>query len=174
MPAAGSCELSWEEALSIAGMRLKVLVTYDAMAIYTCEGGALRTKIAPGDSNGMLTSLRVPLGEGLVGWVAQTGKPILNGNPEVEPGFVRSGKSSKFTSALAVPLVEGGSLAGVLALYRAGNDAFSSEDLAALLPMCPAIASILVEMEALDSDTRNLALAIEDQNVELLRELQVD
>jgi putative nucleotidyltransferase with HDIG domain len=174
MPAAGSSKLSSEEALAVAGMRLKLLVSYDAMAIYTCEDGTLRTKIAPGDTDGALAALRVPLGEGLVGWVAETGKPILNGNPEVEPGFVRSAKPAGLTSAIALPLEENGRMVGVLALYRAGNDAFSSDDLAALAPVCPAIASILVEMEALNSDTRNLALAIQDENVDLLRELQVD
>jgi putative nucleotidyltransferase with HDIG domain len=174
MPAAGSCKLSWEEALTVAGMRLKLLVPSDALAIYACGDGALRAKLATGDEDGVLASLQIPMGEGLVGWVAETGKPILNGNPEVEPGFVRRGKASRLTSAIALPLEESGSTVGVLALYRAGNDAFSSDDLAALLPMCPAIASILVEMEALDSDTRNLALAIQDENVGLLRELQID
>ena len=57
-------------------------------------------------------------------------------------------------------------MAGVLALYRAGNDAFSADDLAALLPMCPAIASILAELEALESDTRNLAASIQRENEE--------
>ena len=170
MPAAGSCKLSWEEALAVAGMRLKLLVPYDAMAVYACGDGTLRAKLATGDAGGVLASLQIPMGEGLVGWVAETGKPILNGNPEVEPGF----KPSGLTSAIALPLAENGGIAGVLALYRVGSDAFSSDDLAALLPICPAIASILVEMEALNSDTRNLAMAIQDEKVDLLRELQVD
>jgi GAF domain-containing protein len=92
----------------------------------------------------------------------------------VEPGFEQCAKPARLTSAIALPLEESGRVVGVLALYRAGNDAFSSEDLAALAPMCPAIASILVEMESLNSDTRNLALAIQEENVDLLRELQVD
>jgi putative methionine-R-sulfoxide reductase with GAF domain len=174
MPSAGSCKLSCDEALTVAGMRLKLLVPYDAMAIYACAQGSLMAKLVTGDEDGTLASLRIPIGEGLVGWVAETGKPILNGNPEVEPGFVRSARPSGLTSAIALPLEESRSMVGVVALYRAGNDAFSAEDLAALVPMCPAIASILVEMEALNSDTRNLALAIQDENAELFRELQVD
>jgi hypothetical protein len=55
-------------------------------------------------------------------------------------------------------------MAGVLALYRAGSDAFSADDLAVLLPMCPAIASLLLELEALASDTRNLAASIQREN----------
>jgi hypothetical protein len=54
----------------------------------------------------------------------------------------------------------------VLALYRAANDAFSADDLVSLLPTCPAIASILVEIEATVSDTRNFAAAIQRENEE--------
>ena len=54
----------------------------------------------------------------------------------------------------------------VLALYRAANDAFSADDLVSLLPTCPAIASILVEIEATVSDTRNLAVAIQREKEE--------
>jgi putative nucleotidyltransferase with HDIG domain len=164
MPAAGSCKLSSEEALAVAAMRLKLLVPCDAMAFYACGDGLLRSKLVTGDDAGMLASLRVPIGEGLVGWVAETGKPILNGNPEVEPGYARSGASARLSSAIALPLEESGRVAGVLALYRAANDAFSADDLVTLLPMCPAIASVLVEMEAPASDTRNLAVSIQREN----------
>jgi putative nucleotidyltransferase with HDIG domain len=173
MPATGSCKLSSEEALAVAAMRLKLVVPYDAMAFYACGDGLLRSKMVSGDQDGVLASLRVPLGEGLIGWVAETGKPILNGNPEVEPGYVRSGAPSWLSSAIALPLEESGRVAGVLALYRAANDAFSADDLVALLPMCPAIASILAEMEFAASDMRNLAVSIEQENEHAGGELRV-
>jgi putative nucleotidyltransferase with HDIG domain len=166
MPAAGSCKLSSLEALAVAAMRLKLLVPYDALAFYACEDGMLRSKLVTGGEDGVLASLRVPLGEGLIGWVAETGKPILNGNPEVEPGYARNGALSRLSSAIAVPLEESGRVAGVLALYRAANDAFSADDLVALLPMCAAIASILIETQPIVSDTRNLAASIERESEE--------
>jgi putative nucleotidyltransferase with HDIG domain len=166
MPAAGSCKLSSLEALAVAAMRLKLLVPCDAMAFFACGDGVLRSNLATGDQDGVLASLRVPLGEGLIGWVAETGKPILNGNPEVEPGYARNGAPSGLSSAIALPLEESGRVVGVLALYRAANDAFSADDLVALLPMCPAIASILAEMEFVAPDVHNLAESIERGNEE--------
>ena len=166
MPAAGSCKLSSLEALAVAAMRLKLLVPCDAMAFFACGDGVLRSNLATGDQDGVLASLRVPLGEGLIGWVAETGKPILNGNPEVEPGYARNGAPSGLSSAIALPLEESGRVVGVLALYRAANDAFSADDLVALLPMCPAIASILAEMEFVAADVHNLAESIERGNEE--------
>ena len=69
----------------------------------------------------MLSSLQIPIGTGLCGWVAQNCKPILNGNPAVEHGFVhqdpRSVTGSR--SALVVPLEGMTGLVGVLALYQA-------------------------------------------------------
>jgi signal transduction protein with GAF and PtsI domain len=121
----------------------------------------MRSRLVLGDEQRVLSSLRVPLGEGLVGWVAQTGKPILNGNPAVEPGYVPSGLAVPgLSSAVALPLEDAGRIIGVVALYRAANGAFAADDLEHLVPMCPVIASILVESEVTTNDTSNLAESI--------------
>jgi hypothetical protein len=65
-------------------------------------------------------------------------------------------------------------MVGVVALYRSANDAFSADDLVALLPMCAAIASILVELEALASDTHNLAASIQRENDEARSRVSAD
>jgi GAF domain-containing protein len=81
----------------------------------------------------LFSSLRIPEGEGLSGWVAQNHKPILNGNPSVEPGYLNDPtKYSTLRSALAVPIEGTTGIAAVLALYRAGQDAFTADDLRAV------------------------------------------
>ena len=83
-----------------------------------------------GENSPLFSSLRIPLGEGLSGWVAQNHKPILNGNPSVEPGYLNDPtKYSTLRSALAVPLEGPSGVAAVLALYRAGQDSFTADDL---------------------------------------------
>jgi GAF domain-containing protein len=73
------------------------------------------------------------MGEGLSGWVAQNIKPILNGNPSVEPGYLNDPtKYSTLRSALAVPLDGDGRVIAVLALYRTRQDSFSRNDLKVL------------------------------------------
>jgi signal transduction protein with GAF and PtsI domain len=114
-----------------------------------------------GDDQRLLSSLCVPLGEGLIGWVADVGKPILNGNPTVEPGYVASGGAiPTLSSALALPLEDSGRVAGVLALYRAAKDAFTAEELLCLAPLCAAIAPVVAERQVDSSGTRNLAIAV--------------
>ena len=78
----------------------------------------------------MLFRSRIPTGQGLSGWVAQNRKPIINGNPSVEPGYLNDPtKFSTLRSALAVPIEGASRLAAVLAVYRAEQDAFTAEDL---------------------------------------------
>jgi putative methionine-R-sulfoxide reductase with GAF domain len=76
--------------------------------------------------------LRVPVGEGLVGWVGETGQSIINGNPAVEPGYVEAAGSAGLKSALAVPLRGADQIVGVLALYHSHAESFSHEHLALL------------------------------------------
>jgi len=74
------------------------------------------------------------VGQGLSGWVAQNKKPIVNGNPSVEPGYLNDpSKFSTLRSALALPLEGVAGVIGVLALYRGERDAFTSDHLRILL-----------------------------------------
>jgi putative nucleotidyltransferase with HDIG domain len=122
--------LRTEDILSLLAVRLKQLVPHDSMAVYCPRDGALAAEFVSGENFRLFSSLRIPEGEGLSGWVAENHKAILNGNPSVEPGYLNDPtKYSTLRSALAVPLEGPGGVAAVLALYRAGQDAFTADDL---------------------------------------------
>jgi diguanylate cyclase (GGDEF)-like protein/putative nucleotidyltransferase with HDIG domain len=126
--------LSLPETLSVFSVKLKPMVPYDAIAIYIMRENELVAEFVNGDNYRLFSSLRIPLGQGLSGWVAQNRKPIINGNPSVEPGYLNDpSKFSTLSSALAVPLEGVSGVIGVLALYRAERDAFTSDHLRILL-----------------------------------------
>jgi diguanylate cyclase (GGDEF)-like protein/putative nucleotidyltransferase with HDIG domain len=126
--------LSLGETLSVFSVKLKLTVPYDAIAIYIRRGDELIPEYVNGDNYRLFASLRIPVGHGLSGWVAQNKKPIVNGNPSVEPGYLNDpGKFSTLRSALALPLEGVSGVIGVLALYRAEKDAFTSDHLRILL-----------------------------------------
>jgi len=126
---AGS-SLRLEDIFSMLSVRLKHLVPHDSMAAYCPSGDDLIAKFVSGENFRLFSSLRIPLGEGLSGWVAENHKAILNGNPSVEPGYLNDPtKYSTLRSALAVPIEAEGKVVSVLALYRAGQDAFTRDDL---------------------------------------------
>ena len=122
--------LSLDETLSVMSVKLRKLVPYDSIVAFVRKGDFLVPEFVSGDNFRLLSSLEVPLGEGLCGWVAQHSKPIINGNPGVEAGYVQDAKRvTQLRSALAVPLEGLNGLVGVLALYRTEADAFTSDHL---------------------------------------------
>jgi len=126
--------LSLTETLSVFSVKLKPMVPYDAIAIYIRREDELVPEYVNGDNYRLFSSLRIPVGHGLSGWVAQNRKPIVNGNPSVEPGYLNDpSKFSTLRSALAVPLEGVGGVTGVLALYRGERDAFTTDNLRILL-----------------------------------------
>jgi GAF domain-containing protein len=92
----------------------------------------------------LFSSLRIPVGEGLSGWVAQNRKAIVNGNPSVEPGYLNDAtKYSTLRSAIAVPLPGSSALLAVLALYRVQQDAFTDDHLSILLAFAPKLGAAI-------------------------------
>jgi putative nucleotidyltransferase with HDIG domain len=120
--------LTLDETLSAAALRLRHLVPFDALAVFIVHADDLVARFAFGENVRHLLSLRIRSGQGLAGWVAETGNYIINGNPKVEPGLEGS-RSFALCSALAVPLLNGGHTVGVLAVYGLQPDAFTSEHL---------------------------------------------
>jgi diguanylate cyclase (GGDEF)-like protein/putative nucleotidyltransferase with HDIG domain len=126
--------LSLDETLSVVAVRLKRLIPHDSIAVFICTDGYLLPEYVLGENFREFASLRIRLGEGLCGWVAENRKPIVNGNPLVEPGFLKGvDRSSLLLSALAVPLEGVDRTVGVLGLYRRERDAFTGDHLRILL-----------------------------------------
>jgi putative methionine-R-sulfoxide reductase with GAF domain len=120
------------------------IVPYDALVLYRKSGEHLIPEGLDGEDYRLFASLEIPLGMGLSGWVAENGKSIVNGNPSVEPGYLKDPtRFSTLRSALAVPLIAHGVVVGVLSLYRQERDAFSAQALASLLSAAPAAARVL-------------------------------
>jgi diguanylate cyclase (GGDEF)-like protein/putative nucleotidyltransferase with HDIG domain len=133
--------LSLDETLSVLSLRLKRLVPYDSIVIYIKVDNKLIPEHVSGDNFRLFSSLQIPMGEGLSGWVAQNKKAIVNGNPSVEPGYMNDPtKFSTLRSALAVPLEGVSDVVGVLALYHAERDAFTKDHLRILLAISSKIA----------------------------------
>ncbi|MDZ4799255.1 MAG: diguanylate cyclase [Bryobacteraceae bacterium] len=137
--------LSLGDTFTMLGQRLHSLVPHDGMAVYLISDDGLRAAHASGVDAALFERLAIPHGEGLSGWVASNGRPILNGNPSVEPGYLDDVDSfSTLRSALAVPLDGLKGRVGVLALYARGKDAFTQDHLRILLAVSSKL-SLVVE-----------------------------
>jgi diguanylate cyclase (GGDEF)-like protein len=99
-------------------------------------GRELHFEVAVGDGSERLKALRLPLGEGIAGWVAREGQPVLLEHAPADPRF-----SPRFDevagrrtgSVLAVPLRSKGRVLGAMELLNpVGQRAFDPEDLRTL------------------------------------------
>ena len=133
--------LSLSETLSVLSMRLRKMIPYDSIAIFVNRNGWLLPELVSGDNFRALSSLKIRVGEGLCGWVAENSKPIVNGNPEVEAGYMADpSKQTALQSALVVPLEGLNGVVGVLAMYHASRDAFRPDHLRILLAVASKVA----------------------------------
>src|SRR5579871_4543492 len=133
-----------EDIFALLAIRLKEVVPFDSLAVYGLQENTLTPQFVNGENFRLFSSLRIPLGEGLSGWVAQNHKAILNGNPSVEPGYLNDPtKYSTLRSALAVPVESGSRVIAVLALYRAGQDAFTADELHVLEAIGSTLGSLI-------------------------------
>src|ERR1035437_10288215 len=133
--------LSLSETLSVLSMRLRRMIPYDSIAVFVNRNGWLLPELVSGENVRMLSSLKIKVGQGLCGWVAENCKPIVNGNPQVEAGYVVDpGKHIALQSALVVPLDGLNGVVGVLAMYQSNRDAFTPDHLRILLAVASKVA----------------------------------
>jgi len=126
--------LSIDDTFSLLAGRLKNIVPHDSLAIYIHDGQLLRPEYVTGTESKLFGALEIPVGQGLSGWVFENQKPVVNGSPSVEPGYLNDpSKFSTLRSALAVPLEGTEGAIGALTLYSAQADAFTLDHLRLLL-----------------------------------------
>lgn len=156
-----------QDALTHFAARLKSEISFETIALYQRHGDTLRPCFVSGEDRALFSSLAIPIGEGLSGWVAQNQRPIVNGNPSVEPGYLNdTSKFSKLRSALAVPWGEPESdPSGVLVLYAIAPDAFKKNDLHLLAALAASIGPFMqsasaAELSSLHADCDSLTQAL--------------
>ena len=134
--------LSLSETLSVLSMRLRRMIPFDSIAVFVNRNGWLLPELVSGENFRALSSLKIRVGEGLCGWVAENSRPIVNGNPLVEAGYSSDpGKhTTSLQSALVVPLEGLNGVVGVLAMYQTNRDAFTPDHLRILLAVASKVA----------------------------------
>ena len=110
-----------------AAMRLRRHITFDAIAIFRIYGHKLVPDFAFGEDCDKLMKLNLQSGEGLLGWVSQTRRPLKNGNPAVDIS-----ENTSLRSAMVIPLQHENDIVGLLALYSILPDGFTTEDMRCL------------------------------------------
>ncbi len=97
------------------------------------DGKYLKVEIAEGMEEEIVRKIRMPLGVGIAGKVAQDGKPLLISGKASEDEFQHTRERSDVKSALCVPLIINETVIGVINVNSTeSTHAFTQDDLAFL------------------------------------------
>jgi diguanylate cyclase (GGDEF)-like protein/putative nucleotidyltransferase with HDIG domain len=130
--------LSLEETLALLAVRLGKIIDHDAIAFYLLQDDKLVPRFVKGESFRLFSSLEIPVGKGLSGWVAENNVPLVNGNPAVEPGYLDDPRLvTPLRSAISVPLRARDRVVGVVTLYHLQPEAFSADHRRILMAISP-------------------------------------
>jgi diguanylate cyclase (GGDEF)-like protein len=103
------------------------------------DAGELYYAIAIGESTETLKGLRVKLGEGVAGWVAQTGNPLIVPDVAMDArwsGFAKRFPDLNIQSIACVPIRSGNRTLGVIQLLNSKLDLLSEYSISFLRILC--------------------------------------
>ena len=110
------------------------LIDHDTIRVYRvdqmrrmCEPIAFQGEFA-GIGRPTLEQLRLPVGQGLTGWVAEHGRSLRIGDAGVDPRGVQVGETAGPESMLVVPMSFEDRVLGVIVVSKRGRNRFTEDD----------------------------------------------
>jgi diguanylate cyclase (GGDEF)-like protein len=110
-----------------------------SMLMVDDKSGELYYAIAVGENSESLKGLRVPLGEGVAGWVASTGNPLVVPDVALDPhwsAFASKHPDLMIRSIACVPVRSGNKTLGVIQLLNSKLDLMSEYSISFLRILC--------------------------------------
>ncbi len=156
--------LDIDELLNIVLQKAEEVMDAEASSVFRIDEktNELYFVTARGEKGKEAKEIRVPMGKGIVGWVAQHGKPLFV--PDVKKDrrwFKGVDEKTKFVtrSILAVPLIAKGKIIGVAeVLNKKGNRKFNKDDLELFKALANQIA-VAIENASLYTELDRLFLS---------------
>ncbi len=161
-----TASLDLERVLTTTTLAVKELLGGSTASILTVDGDALTFQVATGESSAEIKPFRVPLGQGIAGWVVENKQPVIVEDVQNDPRFFgildkKTGFSTQ--NLIAVPLVVNDRAIGVIEVFnKPGGFTSADQDLLATFASSAAFAI---------ENARLYQLAVEKGRLE--RELQV-
>jgi sigma-B regulation protein RsbU (phosphoserine phosphatase) len=158
--------LDLDRVLTTTTQAVRDLLHASTASILTVDGDALTFQVAIGESSSAVKPFRVPLGQGIAGWVVEHKEPVIVDDAQNDPRFFGTlDKKTGFVTRtlVAVPLIVNEKAIGVIEVFNKPGG-FTSEDLE-LLATFASSAAFAIE------NARLYQVAVEKGHLE--RELQV-
>ena len=171
MAAATGVRLEETLQAAVEALAIELQGTHVALMLLEPGSGLLHMEASVGYPPDVVKDLRLRLGEGITGWVAQHGEPALVPDVRLDSRYYEGVSDTR--SELCVPLVSGSQIIGVLNVESPQLNAFTNDDqrllstLAGNLAMLIERARLFEEVEAARIELQQRAEALEEANVRL-------
>lgn len=151
--------IQYEEILSIIVEIACELTSAPIGYLLVAEGDELKFKVWRGLDDEAVREIRVPKGEGVVGQVFSSAQPKIVDDLFALPDSAHPDLDQKanLRSVVAVPLISGGAVVGVLNVSRPVPKSFTSEDLQ-LLTVIASLATAAIEKAQIYEQSQRLAI----------------
>ncbi len=151
-----SRSLDLDEVLTLVMDTLDSLIPYDAAGIYILEKDKtgsdpyiFKSKALRGyEISFALVEPQLKLGEGFIGFVAQTGKPIISHDVSQDPRYFHARKKTR--SEMVAPIISNDEVIGVFDLESDRLDAYTDDDLQILHLLTSQVAIIIEKVKLHD------------------------
>jgi len=128
---------------------------YANILLVDADAGELVLQASAGHTGRMYEGYRMKIGQqGITGWVAQTGEPLLVGDVTKEPRYHLVEELGDARSELAVPIKAKGEVIGVLDVQSTQLNAFYEDDLFTLSTLADQV-SVAIENARLYKQTQH-------------------
>src|SRR6266545_3372362 len=137
------------DILSSACERMAGLLAADVVSVYVRErgddGDFLLMEGNIGLTTDVIGNLRLRVGEGIIGWVAECLRPISVGSADTDPRFkpVRGIGEEPYPVMVAQPVIRHGECLGVLALQRSAAKPFTDGEVQMAAVLAEAVGLVL-------------------------------
>jgi len=171
-----SRSLDLDELLNLVMDTLSSLIHYDAAGIYLIEEGdeenpyIFKARAIRGyDISFELVEPRLKLGEGFIGRVAESGKPIISADVSKDARYFRARERTR--SEMVAPIISNDKVIGVFDLESDQLDAYAPDDLAILQMLTSQVAIIIEKVRLLEEVVEKKRI---EAQLEIARQVQLE
>ena len=172
-----SRSLDLDEVLNLVMDTLGSLIPYDAAGIYLIEFSPedknpyiFKSKVIRGYQISFeLIEPRLKMGEGFLGTVAQTGKPIISPDVSKDPRYFAARERTR--SEMIAPIISNDRVIGVFDLESDSLDAYSEDDLSVLGLLTSQVAIIIEKVRLHEQVVEKKRLQAQ---LEIARQVQLE
>ncbi|HEY8226885.1 MAG TPA: diguanylate cyclase [Pyrinomonadaceae bacterium] len=137
--------LNLSDTVTLVSNKLRAIVPFDTCIIFVVDertGKAVAAHTA-GEHSDVFSKRRMPVGDGISGWVIANGRSMCNASPELDFVGVPDDIVKQYRGVLVSPLLREDGAFGAIALYSKSRTSYTTEHVRLLESVCQHASSAL-------------------------------